>query len=276
MTSAGKAAGAAQALAALAAAVALLAASGVQTARADGDPASDYLLQQNVYFTVVPASTGAKASLESDVDAVYSRGDRVKVAVIGTVEDLGAIPELWNKPSQYAQFLGIELSYWYVGPLLVVMPNGYGIYDGGRSTAAESRVLQGMLLAAGSADQLTLSAATAVERLEAAGALRSPDIRAPLVTTYPASAERGRPATLHFDLFDDSGRSAAVVHVYENGTRVATLTTPMTFAIGTRHAFVRWPVPTKLRSRQLRFCVVASDPSGNRSAPSCAPFLRVT
>jgi hypothetical protein len=39
---------------------------------------------------------------------------------------------------------------------------------------------------------------------------------------------------------------------------------------------VTWQVPKRLTSRKLRFCVVASDPSGNRSAPTCAPFLRVT
>ena len=81
---------------------------------------------------------------------------------------------------------------------------------------------------------------------------------------------------LHFDVFDDSGRSSAVVRVYEGGRLVATLPSQMQFAIGTRHADVQWPVPARLRSRMLRFCVVASDPSGNRSAPACAPFLRVT
>jgi hypothetical protein len=50
----------------------------------------------------------------------------------------------------------------------------------------------------------------------------------------------------------------------------------MQFQIGTRHADVLWPVPSRLRSRKLRFCVVASDPAGNRSAPTCALFLRVT
>jgi hypothetical protein len=81
---------------------------------------------------------------------------------------------------------------------------------------------------------------------------------------------------LRFDLFDDSGRSSAVVHVYESGRPVATLASQLQFQIGTRHADVRWTVPSRLRSRRLRFCVVASDPSGNRSAPACAPFLRVT
>jgi len=58
-------------------------------------------------------------------------------------------------------------------------------------------------------------------------------------------------------------------------TLLATLTSPAGFKIGTRHVRVRWLVPTKLQSRQLRFCVIASDPAGNRSTPTCAPFLRV-
>ena len=49
----------------------------------------------------------------------------------------------------------------------------------------------------------------------------------------------------------------------------------MAFQIGTRHVVVRRPVPKTLKSRQLRYCVAASDPSGNRSKPTCAPFLRV-
>ena len=96
------------------------------------------------------------------------------------------------------------------------------------------------------------------------------------MTAHPASATRGKPATLHFDVFDDSGRSKAVVRVDENGAALATLSSPEGFKIGTRHVSVRWQVPTKLRSRRLRFCVTAFDPAGNRSKPACAPFLRVS
>jgi len=271
VTRAGRAASASLALAALAAAAALVA----PPARADGDPASDYLLLQNVYFPEQPPSQSAETALEQAASAVYANGDRIKVAVIGSIEDLGAIPSLWGKPADYAHFLGAELALWYVGPLLVAMPAGFGVYDGGRSTAAEQEVLDAAPLSSSGSDQLTRSAATAVQHLEAAGALRSPDVHPPLATAYPATAEPGKTATLHVDLFDDSGRSKATVRVYEAGTLVATLTAPMTFAIGTRHALVHWDVPRKLRSRQLRFCVVAADPSGNRSKPACAPFLRV-
>jgi len=256
--------------------VAATAAVPAPVSRADGDPASDTLLEQSVYFPYNAPSRSAQLPLQQVVDGAYAHGNRIKVALIYDQTDLGAIPSLFGHPTDYAHFLGIELGLWYVGPLLVVMPAGFGIYNGGRSTAAEEAVLRPLLVDASSPDRLTQSATTAVQHLEAASALGSADIRAPLVTAHPASARRGRPATLHFDLFDDSGRSSAVVRVYESGALVARLATQMRFQIGTRHADVTWQVPKRLRSRRLRFCVVASDPSGNRSAPACAPFLRVT
>jgi hypothetical protein len=260
-------------LAAVAAAAVVLSAP---AARADGDPASDTLLEQSVFFPYNAPSQSAGAALQQVVDGVYAHGDRVKVALIYTQTDLGAIPSLFGKPADYAHFLGVELGLWYVGPLLVVMPAGFGIYDGGRSTASEDAVLHSLHVDASSPDGLTRSAATAVQHLAAASALDSADIRAPLVTAYPASARLGKQATLHFDLFDDSGRSSAVVRISENGRLVATLSSPMQFQIGTRHASVQWTVPSHLRSRKLRFCVVAADPAGNRSAPNCAPFLRIS
>jgi hypothetical protein len=259
----------------LLAGVAAIAALLVPVSRADGDPASDLLLEQSVFLPYNAPSQSARLALQQAVGGAYAQGNRIKVAVIYDQTDLGSIPSLFGHPADYAHFLGIELSHWYVGPLLVVMPAGFGIYDGGRSTAAEDAALRSLRVDATSPDDLTQTAATAVQHLAGAAALASKDIRAPLVTPYPASARQGKPATLHFDLFDDSGRTGAVVRVYEQGALVATLTTPMQFQIDTRHAAVSWQVPKHLRSRQLRFCVVASDPSGNRSTPACAPFLRV-
>ena len=96
------------------------------------------------------------------------------------------------------------------------------------------------------------------------------------MTAHPASARRGKRTTLRFDVFDDSGRSKALVRVYEADSLLATLPSPTAFKIGTRNVEVRWRVPSRLRSRRLRFCVVASDPAGNRSSPTCASFLRVS
>jgi hypothetical protein len=258
------------------AAVAAAAAFVVPVSRADGDPPSDVLLEQSVYLPYNAPSHSAAVELQQLVDGVYAHGRRVKVAVIYDQTDLGSIPSLFGHPTEYAQFVGIELGLWYVGPLLVVMPAGFGIYDGGRSTAAEEAVLRSLHVDASSPDSLTRSATAAVQHLAAGSTLDSPDVRAPLVTSYPASARRGIPATLRFGVFDDSGRSSVVVRVYENGALVATLASQMEFRVGTRNAHVTWQVPKRLRSRRLRFCVVASDPSGNRSAAVCAPFLRVT
>lgn len=258
------------------AAVAVTAMLTASASRADGDPASDTLLEQSVFFPYTAPSQSAALALQQAVNRVYARDNRVKVAVIYDQTDLGSVPSLFGRPTDYAHFLGIELGLWYVGPLLVVMPTGFGIYDGGRTTTAEEAVLRSFRVDGSSPDGLTQSAATAVQGLAAGSALDSADIRAPLVTPHPASARRGKPATLRFDVFDDSGRSSAVVRVYESDALVATLATQMRFQIGTRHADVTWDVPARLSSRRLRFCVVASDPSGNRSAPSCAPFLRVS
>ena len=261
---------------AAAAAAAALAGIAAPEVRADGDPASDYLVNQNAYYPIQAPSPTAAARLQSAVDSVYEQGHRVKVALIYTATDLGAIPSLFGQPDAYSRFLGLELQSWYLGPLLIVMPSGFGIYDGGRPTQAEEQVLRSVPLSAASPDELTRSATTALQDLAAANALNSPDIRAPLVEVYPATATRGRRAILRFDLYDDSGHSKAVVRVYANHTLLATLTTPDRFATGTRHASVHWQVPAKLPSRKLHFCVTATDPSGNHSPPTCADFLRVS
>jgi hypothetical protein len=262
---------------ALAAVVIVALAAGITAAPslADGDPASDVLPLQNVYFPYRLPSEAVMEALTRAADDVYARGDRVKVALIYEADDLGAIPSLFGRPGDYAHFLGIELSLWYVGPLIVVMPAGFGVYDGGRSTAAEEQVLRTVPVSAASPDDLARSATQALLRLVAANALKSPDVRAPLVTAHPASARKGHRASLRFDVFDDSGRSNAVVRVYEDNLLLATLTSPTTFKIGTRNVSVHWLVPKGLRSRHLRFCVTASDPTGNRSTPACAPFLRI-
>ena len=123
-------------------AAAAVAGTSTGSARADGDPASDYLVTQNVYFSYRAPSQAIRAGLERAADAVYAHGDRVKLALIFDAVDLGAIPSLFGRPADYAHFLGLEIEPWYVGPLLVVMPAGFGVYDGGRSTAAEESVLR--------------------------------------------------------------------------------------------------------------------------------------
>jgi hypothetical protein len=117
-------------------AVVLLALSS-SAAFADGDPASDTLIFENVYFPYPAPGQQPSAALSAATRSVYARGYRIKVAVIASATDLGSIPSLFDKPADYAKFLGQELGLYYIGPLLIVMPAGFGIYDGGRpSTTA--------------------------------------------------------------------------------------------------------------------------------------------
>jgi hypothetical protein len=242
-------------------------------ARADGDPASDVLYVQDVFVPYPPPSKPAVAALKRSVAAAFAKGYRVKVAVIAASSDLGAVPELFGKPKTYARFLGQELSTIFVGPLLIVMPAGFGVYDGGRSVAAEERVLASLEPGGSSADDLTHAATTAVQKLTAAGALRSKDIRPPQVYPQPANGRRGTTVRLKYAVLDDSERTRDVVRVSAGRTLKAVLRTPLRTAVYFRPHSVTWRVPKSLKPGKLKFCIVATDPSGNKNAPICAQLL---
>ena len=122
------------------AAVALVAAT---PALADGDPASDYLLTQPLFLPFEPTKVSdvAQNQLREVLASSKEKGYEVRVALIGTRTDLGAVGLLWGKPQRYADFLGQELVYFWKGPTLVVMPQGYGIFQKGKPLAAEKAVL---------------------------------------------------------------------------------------------------------------------------------------
>ncbi len=252
----------------LAAALAACALVAAGEARADGDPASDMLVVQNVFLPYETPSHAAAAGLEQEVAAAYAAGDRVKVALVATRIDLGAIPSLFGKPSKYAAFLGAELAGFYVGPLLVVMPSGYGIYDGGRSTAAEQGVLA-RLASPRSArpDTLATAAANAVSQLLRAGALRSKDILRPYVQVLLTRAAGGS-LTVQYFLSDDSGKASATVTVERAGHAVLTTAVPEHPTSLNRPETQKLRLPHGLSLRGVRVCIAATDPSGNR-ATSC-------
>jgi hypothetical protein len=241
-------------------------------ALADGDPASDSLFAENVFVPYPPPPAQSTAELTAAVKTVYARGYRIKVAVIATESDLGSVPSLYSKPLEYAQFLGQEIRFYYVGPLLVVMPAGFGIYDGGRSVAAEEAVLGRAKVAGTTADALVRSATTVVQQLLAAGALKSKDIKPPYVQPYDAVGHPGQPLKLRYSVVDDSGRSHVVVDVRIGAKRVASFDVPMREVKGTVAYSVTWRVPKPVPPGLAQVCVRATDPSGNRSAPSCIPI----
>ena len=240
-------------------------------AAADGDPASDTLYQQNVYVPYPAPPPADVTALKQAVTHAYSRGHRVKVAVIATRIDLGAVPELFGKPDQYASFLGSELRGFYIGPLLIVMPAGFGIYDGGRPTAAEQRVLSTMSVRGSTASALTQTAAAAVTKLNAAGALRSKDILAPVVYAVGSSGRRGTTVPIRFQMVDDSGKSRVTVRISAGSRQVALVKTPLRPTDAFKLATVKWAAP-KSAPRNLRFCAVGTDGAGNKSRSSCAPL----
>jgi len=256
------------------AATAVLALALVSGAAADGDPASDVLLQQNTFFPAPPPGADGQKGLDQAVAAVYAKSFRIKVAVIAGESDLGAIPSLFNRPAEYAKFLGTELQFIYVGPLLIVMPSGFGIYDGGRTTAAEDAVLARLKVGGATADELTASAASAVNALLAAHALNSKDILPPFVQLQQASGRRGQTLKLGYRLYDDSGKATVVVKLSSHtGHLLATLSVPLRPTNFQTPVSVTWKVPRSVRPGQLRACLVAIDPSGNRSRKECTAIL---
>jgi hypothetical protein len=137
-------------------------------ARADGDPASDVLASKSAF---VPADAGASTVELARVGAVLAGAARsgyaIRVAVIPSATDLGSVTALWRQPANYARFLGAELSLVSDARVLVVMPNGFGLYHAGRPLPAEQATLE-RLGPAAPGGGLVSAAITAIEQLAAA------------------------------------------------------------------------------------------------------------
>jgi hypothetical protein len=144
-------------------------------ARADGDPASDYLLTR---ATFVPPdlgiSTADAARLSATVEAARSRGYVIHVALIGSAYDLGSVVSLNRMPKKYARFLGEELAFVYSGRVLVVMPNGLGVSAGGKALPAQQRVLDRLPAPGSSGPRLVQAGIDAVRALAAAAGVQVP------------------------------------------------------------------------------------------------------
>jgi cytochrome oxidase Cu insertion factor (SCO1/SenC/PrrC family) len=165
-------------------------------ARADGDPASDYLLANQVFLTSASGSLSpAQRQLMNAVKAINRAGYTVRVAVIASPSDLGSITQLWRQPRTYAKFLGQELTLAYKQRLLVVTPNGYGFNWPGHSSAAEYRLLANLPIRAGR-NGLAAAADTAVRRLAAADHVTPPISSQTSTTAAPPSSNQGAAVVL--------------------------------------------------------------------------------
>jgi hypothetical protein len=118
---------------ALVAAAATLAGLYAPAALADGDPASDVLVYQPVFFPYSPAPHAQQQELTGLVKSANQQGYGIRVAVIQSPRDLGSVPTLFeHPPSVYAKFLSSELASIWRNRVLVVMPSGYGLAQGAR------------------------------------------------------------------------------------------------------------------------------------------------
>jgi hypothetical protein len=155
------------------------------TARADGDPASDYLLATQVFIPFDMKLPAAKQQeLLSIVRDANKSGYAIRVALIGSAYDLGAVTSLWRQPRQYARFLAAEIEFIYKRRLLILMPNGFGFNWQKHPSAKEYAVLSTIPIGTGAAGMLD-SAVTAVQKLATASGVTI--VRA----KTPASAKSG-------------------------------------------------------------------------------------
>jgi hypothetical protein len=122
--------------------LALAALAAAPLARADADPASDYLLGQ---ATFIPPDDGIPRAYADQLNATVreakARGYTIRVALIGSRYDMGGVTVLYEKPKQYARFLGQELALIYKQRLLVVMPNGLAVSKNGKLAPREQAVV---------------------------------------------------------------------------------------------------------------------------------------
>jgi hypothetical protein len=172
-------------------------------ALADGDPASDVLVQSALFN---PIGSGVSLASQVRLEALLRAGKRagfpIRVALIAAANDLGTATALWRDPKNYARYLWIELSQLYGGQVLVVMPNGFGLY-GTRSGsgAVTSGELSVRAAAPGAGEQLATAALSAVPllaraaghpipaaALAAAERSTAPDQRAGGADEFPATA----------------------------------------------------------------------------------------
>jgi hypothetical protein len=245
-------------------------------ARADGDPASDVLYFTDVFTSFEETSKPLIKSLQDETAIARAQGRPIKVAVIWNKYDLGAVPQLFNKPQTYAKFLAAELAGVLTGPLVIAMPAGFGVYvkEEDKIPSLE-KVLAQVPVHADTVDELTQTATAGVHKLRLSLTRPSGDKKAPTARALAMSAKLGKKAKLRFRVSDDSGKARALVRVYgAQYALYASLTMPLR-KVGKRGSLqaVSWLVPRAVGAGKFRFCVLATDQAGNASKTSCAKLL---
>src|SRR5581483_11408702 len=243
------------------------------SALADGDPASDVLYFQDVFLPYARPSPAAAGQLQAAVTAANQAGFRIKVAVVQSAQDLGAVPSLFDQPALYARFLGTELRSFYTSRLLVVMPSGFGFFDDNAPITAEQTILAQITIAGADSDSLVRAAADAVGKLRAGTASKTAS-PPPTVKAFAARGVRGQPVLLRYTVSSATGRSAEIVRVY--GPNLALYATFRKLLAAAKppgvKRFVTWRPAKTVSTTGLKFCVLAQSGTGSQSRPACAPI----
>jgi len=136
-------------------------------ALADGDPASDILIAQQLFYPYYSNTPMQQVDqLKKTVADANKLGYPIRVAVITSAYDLGSVSALWGKPQPYARFLSLELAFAFKGPLLIVSPGGYGYVDATKPVASKLALVRSVPIGKGN-EQLVESADRAVRVLAA-------------------------------------------------------------------------------------------------------------
>ena len=192
-------------------------------AQADGDPASDVLLLQDVYLPYQPVVPKPVAdALTRTVKQLHSSGFPLKVAVIASTTDLGTVPQFLGRPGPYAAFLESEIKFNKAKPLLVVMGAGYGTAAVPPNVAAA--VAGVPKPKSGSSDDLGRGAIDAVLKVAAATGHPLPKPRLPAASSSGGGGGGGTSPAIIFGvpvLLLAIGGVLAAIRARQSGDRTA-------------------------------------------------------
>jgi hypothetical protein len=163
---------------------------------ADGDPASDVLVESVLFNPIDGVSQSSQAKLEAVLNASARAGFPIRVALIASAKDLGTVTPLWNQPGNYARYLDTELALLYRGQVLVVMPKGFGLHGpqhGPHAVSAAEAAVRAP--APGPGEQLATSALAAVPLLAAAAGHPIPASALAAATRTATLGEKPVPGT---------------------------------------------------------------------------------
>jgi hypothetical protein len=148
-------------------------------ARADGDPASDVLPEQPVFFgSALDLKSKQAAQLDALARQAKQQGFEVNVAVISRLEDMGSATQYWGDMDNYGAFLAGEIGCCVKGRLLIVMPDGIGVTYLGHSSTADRKVVSALPAPGEDATKLMPAAMDAIVKLAAKSgvSLAVPDV----------------------------------------------------------------------------------------------------